>query len=54
LTLFFTEKSQLKGIFETRIELGGWSENQGFAGFPQNRLVRPVFTGSLAWVVLCT
>jgi hypothetical protein len=42
------KKSQLKGISETRIEPGGWSENQWFAGFPQNWPVRPVFTGSLA------
>jgi hypothetical protein len=48
LPLLFTEKSQLKGISETRIEPGGWSENQWFAGFPQNWPVRPVFTGSLA------
>jgi hypothetical protein len=45
---FSRKKSQLKGIFETHIEPGGWSENQWFAGFPQNRPVRPVFTGSLA------
>jgi hypothetical protein len=53
LPLFFTEKSQLKGISETRIEPGGWSENQWFAGFPQNRPICPVFTGSLAWAILC-
>jgi hypothetical protein len=47
LPIYFTEKSQLKGICETRIESGGWSENQWFAGFPQNRPVRPVFNGSL-------
>jgi hypothetical protein len=40
LPLFFKEKSQLKGISETRIEPGGWSENQWFAGFLQNRPVR--------------
>jgi hypothetical protein len=33
LPLFFKEKSQLKGISETRIEPGGWSENKWFAGF---------------------
>jgi hypothetical protein len=47
------EKSQLKGISETRIEPGGWSENQWFVGFLQNWPVSPVFTGSLAWAVLC-
>jgi hypothetical protein len=47
------EKSQLKSISETRIKPGGWSENQWFTGFPQNRPVRPIFTGSLAWAVLC-
>jgi hypothetical protein len=47
------EKSQLKGISETRIEPGGWSENQWFASFPQNQPVHPVFTGLLAWAVLC-
>jgi hypothetical protein len=49
----FIEKSQLKGISKNRIEPDGWSKNQWFAGFPQNRPVCPVFTGSLAWAVLC-
>jgi hypothetical protein len=50
---FSWKKSQLKSISEARIEPGGWSENQWFTGFPQNQSVRPVFTGSLAWAVLC-
>jgi hypothetical protein len=36
------EKSQLKGISETRIEPDGWSENQWFTGLS----LVPVFYGS--------
>jgi hypothetical protein len=50
---FFTKKSQLKGISKIRIEPDGWSGNQWFAGFLQNRPICPVFTGLLAWAVLC-